>query len=376
MFTTKFAPVGDSNSSPARPFSTDLASKFTKATPTMAYVSVFRTIAFIAVKSGLFRNHNAFEAEFNANENETRRVLGIESRVRNELRDFFEYKVESEFWYRFRESIHGLSKHDVGPFPGICVPDPRQPRDRSRIHPSLYSAKCLQSNVLRAFLGEDDRYVKALGQKFVGRLFFHADKCADGIYRIWVEPRDGMEVTPLIKEKLEEAYKLLKAYSEVPGEMLPHLEDFLVDYLDGHYVCRNDTSIENEMMGEAEFVIDPERNPDQPADHQAEVGAAVLTFHSTKSTAQSINPRKRAMAISEEEETRDTKRRRKSRYPGSPTPFLYKKCAKLCGAFHMAFQGDSKRPSRPEGLIMPEKEKKEKKKGVGVKKKLKRDRRF
>lgn len=70
----------------------------------MAYVSVFRTIAFIAVKSGLFRSHDSFEEEFTTIENETRRVLGIESRVPDDLRDFFEYKVESEFWYSFCKS--------------------------------------------------------------------------------------------------------------------------------------------------------------------------------------------------------------------------------------------------------------------------------
>ncbi|KAH6702836.1 hypothetical protein BKA61DRAFT_581966 [Leptodontidium sp. MPI-SDFR-AT-0119] len=378
MFTTKFTPSANSNSNPAQSSSTSLASKFTEVISTMAYVSVFRTIAFIAVKSGLFRSHDSFEEEFTTIENETRRVLGIESRVPDDLRDFFEYKVESEFWYSFFDKPHsrGRLKHDVGPFPGIHVPDPRQPRNQpQQQQPKLYSAKCFQTNVLRAFLGQGGRYVKALGEKFLGNLVFHAEKRVDGTYWIWVEPRGGIEITKLVKEQLEEAHKLLKAYSEVPGKILPHLEDFLEDYLDGKYVCYIDRP-ENEMMDEAEPVVDQERSIDQPADYQADVGAG-LPFQTTRSTTWPSNPLKRAAAISEDEETRDNKSRRKSRHPGPPAPALYEECAKLCGAFHRAFQGDPERQNRPDGPTMPEKEKKEKKKKKSAgKKKMKKDRRF
>ena len=67
---------------------------------TMAYTSVFRIIAYIAEKSGLFGSYQAFVDKFVAIEEEVRENMGKEHTSLQEWKDFFDYRVESEFWYR------------------------------------------------------------------------------------------------------------------------------------------------------------------------------------------------------------------------------------------------------------------------------------
>ncbi|KAK0099795.1 hypothetical protein ONS95_008592 [Cadophora gregata] len=64
---------------------------------TVSYVSVFRIIAFIAEKSSLFRDSHAFIEDFVAIKEEMRSKLGIKSPPSGGLRDFFDYKIESDF---------------------------------------------------------------------------------------------------------------------------------------------------------------------------------------------------------------------------------------------------------------------------------------
>ncbi|PVH73282.1 hypothetical protein DL98DRAFT_659551 [Cadophora sp. DSE1049] len=337
----------------------------------MSYVSVFRIIAFIAEKSGLFRDYQAFVDEFVAIKEEMRRKLGIKSRMPDCMKDFFDYKVESEFWYRVFDEAHMSRqlKDDVGPFPGTHIRDSRlQPRNhappsnqnRPGAQPRAYSAKCLQPNVFRAFLGENRRYVKALAKKFSGNLFFDSERFIDGGYWIWVEARHGNDITPVVEEHLEEAHRLLLAYSEVKGDMLPHLEDFLVDYLreqdDGRDIPKD------EVIGGADHEINQETiDASQPISVTMETD---LPFRaSADPETQPSKPLKRAMALSEEEEQGDSKRRRKSQKARPPTPSLYRECADLCGAFHRAFQRNPQVPSRPDGPTMPGEKKNDKASG-------------
>ncbi|KAH9212757.1 hypothetical protein DL95DRAFT_508681 [Leptodontidium sp. 2 PMI_412] len=214
----------------------------------MPYTSLYRLIYFIARYSGIFEtrdgyfNRDLFLAEFKATREETRRDYHLQGPLSRELQDFLNYKTEQGFWYTVFRAPKRLgpftdSSDDVGPFPCAPVRDPRGPQPQSRLQnhfgsSSTYSVRCHQRNTGSAFIGKHGDGVRALGKYFSGNLFFQTRKSSRGGHWIWAEPRfPEMQESAEVKQQLEDAYRLMVEWGNLPVDDLPAMDVFLEDYL-------------------------------------------------------------------------------------------------------------------------------------------------
>ena len=111
-----------------------------------------------------------------------------------------------------------------------------------------------------------------------------------------------MKITPLIQDQLDEAYKLMLAYSEVEGDMLPHLEDVLADYNRGQRE-RVDHVPEKTAVEDA-IAVGTQPSMDSAMESSHPISTAIdaeLPFRPSPEAKISSNPFKRAMAITVEE---------------------------------------------------------------------------
>ncbi|KAG4437741.1 hypothetical protein IFR05_006775 [Cadophora sp. M221] len=126
---------------------------------------------------------------------------------------------------------------DVGPFPCAPVQDPRgpEPKFRPQYHfeySAAYSVRCYQHNMVRAFIGKHGDGVRALAKQFSRNFFFHTRKSSRGGNLIWVEPRfPQMQESAEIKKQLDDAYKLIVEWANLPVVDLPAMDVFLEGYL-------------------------------------------------------------------------------------------------------------------------------------------------